>query len=132
MDEVFEFDYRWTDHLKLKDMEDWELITNESWEEFNAYGGVPVYVDGKPVMTDKGILRKANMTCTVAFIFVLKRTQDPSWTLEQTRELPLHVLNTIMKSMASYFQSLVDDAKPKSEGTPKKRSTRQKPANNQA
>lgn len=132
MENVFEFDYRWADQLKLKDIEDWELITNESFEEFNAYGGVPVYKDGKPVMTDNGILRKNNMTCTVAFVFIMLRTQDPSWTLDQTRNLPIDVLNTLMKSMIEWHQSLVDDGKPKSGGTTKSRNARKKPTDNQA
>lgn len=111
----FEFDYRWIEQIKLKHIEDWETITNESWEEFNRYGGAPVYKDGQPLKVDGEIVRRNNMTCTIAFIFILKRTQEPSITLEEIRELPIDVLNVMYRSLSEYLTKLVADAGPKSE-----------------
>lgn len=113
--EEFKFDYRWIEQIKLKDIEDWELITNESWEEFNRYGGAPVYRDDKPVKVDGEILRRNNMTCTIAFIYILKRTQDSTLTVDQVRELPIDVLNVLYRSLTEYLTKLVADADPKSQ-----------------
>ena len=114
-DKEFTFDYRWIERIKLKDIEDWEFITNESWEEFNRYGGAPVYKDGQPLKVDGAIVRRNNMTCTIAFIYILKRTDDPNITLEEIRDLPVDVLNTLYKSLAQYLTKLVADVGPKSE-----------------
>lgn len=114
-DKEFTFDYAWIDRIKLRDIEDWELVTNESWEEFNRYGGVPVYKDGQPLKVDGEIVRRNNMTCTIAFIFILKRTQEPSITLEEIRDQPLDILNTMYRSLSGYLTKLVADAGPKSE-----------------
>jgi hypothetical protein len=107
--------YEWIDRLKLRDLEDWEIITGESWEEYNRYGGAPVYRDGVPLKVDGEIVRRNNMTCTIAFMFILERVENPDITLEEIRDLPLDELTKLYKSLSEYLTKMVADVAPKSE-----------------
>lgn len=115
-DKEFTFDYAWIDQVKLKHIREWEFYTNESWEEFNRYGGAPVYNrDGSPKKVDGEIVRRNNMDCTIAFIYILIKTQREDVTIEEIENLPVTVLNTLYRSLAQYLTKLVADAGPKSE-----------------
>lgn len=129
----FEFDYAWVKRLKLADFEDWETLTGESWYDYQATAGVPVYKNNKELKDEAGnVVRRNNMRATIAFMFIVKRTEDPSWTYEQTRNLSMDALTQLYRSLNEYLEGLVADVNSKSGGTAKKRASRTQSRSNTA
>lgn len=116
MEETFTFNYEWMNSLTWQDFLDWEKVTNESWEDFIKYGGSPVYRDGKPVKDEHGnLVRRASMLTTMAFVWIMKRSDDPSWTYEDTKRLKFNDMPELYTALVKFLEGKSDDDDPKSE-----------------
>ena len=126
-EQEFTWDWKWFTQLSLQDYEEFENITGENWWDFVGAGfAVPVYRDGKALIGSDGtLILKRTPTAMMAFIYIMKKVEDSSWTYKQTQKLPGIVIVNVFKDLMPKD----DDVAPKSDSeaetkTPRKSTRR--------
>jgi hypothetical protein len=110
-DKEFTFDYAWMENLKLRDYEDFERITKKPWSD--VFTGSVTYDDNGKVVYDQdgNVMRTHRTDVQVAFIYILKRIDDPSITLEDVKDLPGIELQKLQVKAVEFFNEALDTAK---------------------
>ncbi|WP_410657834.1 hypothetical protein [Amycolatopsis sp. lyj-112] len=112
-DKEFTFDYRWQERLTLRDREDFERESGYAWDDLMNGGAIRTDDKGKILWDKNGDypLRVVNMQMNIAFIYIVKRTDDPSVTINDIRDLPGAVLDQLMVKQIQMLQEAMEDAK---------------------
>lgn len=106
----FVFDFRWMEHLKLRDYEDFERETGRPWTD--VFHGSVVTENGKVLYDNEGnVLRQHRTDVQVALVWVIKRINDPSITINQIRDLPTTMLGEIRQKFSDYIDEITDTVK---------------------
>ncbi|MGV9360640.1 hypothetical protein [Amycolatopsis sp. NPDC003731] len=116
-EQEFAFDFRWADRLKLRDREEFEDISGYAWQDLENGGALRTDKNGKVMFTtdpdtgERWPLRTLKTEMVIAWIYLLKRTEDPNVTLEDIRNLPGYVYDEIMAKQFKIMQEVIEDAK---------------------
>ncbi|MBB5804654.1 hypothetical protein F4560_004422 [Saccharothrix ecbatanensis] len=133
-DNGFNFSFGWGDLVTIGDIIHFEKVRNHPYDDL--FTGIPkkeVKDDGSwSYVTDEfgNIVREHTKELSAEFIWILARTQDKSWTYDQTLALPGLVLYKLFAELAKrQLEAMEEDKKsePSKDGEKKKRNPRKKP-----